>query len=137
MNIKSISFFCCIINGMAGKKTAQELGKWGEIQAKSYLEERGYEVLSQNVYTEHGEIDLIAKREGQIHFVEVKTRSSTQFGHPEESITSDKLKHMVDSAEAFLQDHPEFEGGWQIDVIAIQVSHRGEHPEIRFFENAI
>jgi hypothetical protein len=44
---------------------------------------------------------------------------------------------MVDSAEAFLQDHPEFEGGWQIDVIAIQVSHRGEHPEIRFFENAI
>ena len=122
---------------MAGKRTPQELGKWGETQAKSYLEKRGFQVISQNVYTEYGEIDLIATRDDQIHFVEVKTRSTTQFGNPEESITPSKLSHMIASAEAYLQEHPEFEGGWQIDVIAIQVSRRGEFPEIRFFENAI
>ena len=122
---------------MSGKKTARELGKWGETQAKAYLEDRGFEVISQNVYTEYGEIDLIAKKEGQIHFVEVKTRSSTRFGTPEASITPNKIRHMIESAEAFLQDHPEYEGGWQIDVIAIQVPNLDELPVIRFFENAI
>jgi len=122
---------------MSGKKPTRDLGKWGETQAKAYLEDRGFEVISQNVYTEYGEIDLIAKKGNQVHFVEVKTRSSTRFGTPEASITPNKIRHMIESAEAFLQDHPEYEGGWQIDVIAIQVSGRGEIPEIRFFENAI
>ena len=122
---------------MGVKKTGQELGKWGEMKAKSFLEERGFKVISQNVFTEYGEIDLVAKRDGQIHFVEVKTRSTTQYGHPEESITSNKLSHMIASAEAFMQEHPEFGGGWQIDVIAIQITHPDGHPEIRFFENAI
>jgi len=120
---------------MVRKKTTREFGKWGEVQARAYLEDQGYEVLFQNVYTEYGEIDLIVKRDDQIHFVEVKTRSNKNFGNPEESITPAKLRHMVDSAEAFLQDHPELKGGWQIDVIAIQVSDQGRL-EIRVFENA-
>jgi putative endonuclease len=121
---------------MVGKKTARELGRWGEDLAKSFLEGKGYQVMFQNVFTEYGEIDLVAKRKNQIHFVEVKTRRTKDFGHPEESITQSKLSHMIDSAEAFLQAHPEFEGSWQIDVIAILVTKQDKAPEIRFFENA-
>ena len=121
---------------MVGKKTTRELGKWGEAQAKAYLEDQGFEVISQNVYTDYGEIDLVATRADQIHFVEVKTRSNKRFGHPEESVTPAKLRHMIDSAESFLQQHPDLKGSWQIDVIAIQVSDHGKL-EIEVFENAI
>ena len=124
-----------MIKDMAGKKTARELGKWGEDLAKSFLEEKGYQVIFQNVFTEYGEIDLVAKRNDQIHFVEVKTRRTKDFGNPEEAITQSKLGHMIESAEAFLQTHAEYEGSWQIDVLAIQVMTQDSSPEIRFFKN--
>jgi putative endonuclease len=125
-----------MIGNMGNKKGSRDLGKWGEGVAKSYLIERGFEVIVQNYYTEYGEIDLVALRDDRIHFVEVKTRRTQIFGNPEESITIRKLSHMVDSAQAYLLTHPEFEGDWQIDVISIQLFEGDRPPEIRFFENA-
>lgn len=113
----------------------QELGKWGEELAKSYLQEQGFEVLFHNYHTEYGEIDLIANNHGRLHFVEVKTRRTKRFGYPEEAITPKKLTHMIDSASVFMQSHSEFEGDWQIDVIAIQISTENGPPEIRCFAN--
>jgi putative endonuclease len=125
-----------MIGIMAEKKNRRQFGKWGEEIAKTYLVERGFEVISQNFFTEYGEIDLVARRQDRIHFVEVKTRSNQRFGNPEDSITAKKLSHMIDSAQAFLQSHPEFDGDWQIDVISIQLSGESRFPEIRYFPNA-
>jgi putative endonuclease len=124
-----------MILNMGKKRTAKELGKWGENLAKSFLEEKGYQVIFCNYFTEYGEIDIIASKDNHIHFVEVKTRRTKQFGHPEEAITNQKLAHMIDSAEAFLQSHPEFDGDWQMDVIAIQISEIKDSPDIRLFPN--
>jgi putative endonuclease len=127
----------------------QALGRWGERLAAEYLEKRGYTVLGQNARTSYGEIDLVARQSfdldgssdehpaSMIVFVEVKTRSSKLYGMPEDSITAKKQTRMLESAQAYLQAHPELEGDWRIDVIAIQRFRSGEKPQITHFENVI
>ena len=72
----------------------KSLGDFGESLAADYLEAHGYTILSKNVHTPYGEIDLIAKFAGVIIFVEIKTRKSTIYGPPEQSITPKKAEHM-------------------------------------------
>ncbi len=116
--------------------TRQRLGHWGETLAANYLTEKGYLLLERNARTPHGEIDLVTRRGDVTVFVEVKTRSSTVFGNPENAITPLKKAHLLAAAEAYLQQHPELDGDWQIDVIAI---HRPQNApvEIIHFENAV
>ncbi len=96
------------------------LGRLGEDMAAAYLQRRGYHILARNVHTPHGEIDLIARKDEVIVFVEVKTRTSLKFGCPEDAVTSRKQAHLLAAAEAYLAQHPENGETWQFDVIAIQ-----------------
>jgi putative endonuclease len=114
----------------------RELGLWGENLAADYLSQLGYYIIDRNVYTQYGEIDLVVQHGDCIVFVEVKTRSSTAFGLPEEAVTVQKQIHLIDSAQAYLQLHPELSGDWRIDVIAIQRYQHDQEPEIIHFENA-
>lgn len=114
----------------------KELGRWGEQLAHDYLARKGYRILEKNVRTGYGEIDLVAQRGDAIIFVEVKTRSSARFGQPESGVNAHKQQHIIRSALAYLQKHPEADGDWQIDVIAIR-SYRNRPPEIVHFENAV
>jgi putative endonuclease len=114
----------------------QKLGSWGETLAANYLTQNGYTVLERNVRTPHGELDLVAQQGAVTVFVEVKTRSSSAYGAPETAITSTKRAHLLAAAQTYLQTHPEFEGDWRIDVIAIRRRKRME-PEIVHFENAV
>jgi putative endonuclease len=128
-------------------KTRQKLGRWGESLAAKYLEAKEYTIVARNVRTRYGEIDLVARQEVEAGkrnqcvattvFVEVKTRSTSTFGYPEESITVRKRAHMVAAAQAYLQEHAELEGDWRIDVIAIQRLPSGKQPSIMHFENAV
>ncbi len=118
---------------MADQK--RKLGSWGEERAKAYLQERGYEIVAQNVRSAYGEIDLLAKQGDTLVFVEVKARSSTDFGFPEEAVTETKQQHLLDCALDYLQSHPEH-SEWRIDVISVLRSKDGP-PEIEHFENAI
>jgi putative endonuclease len=123
------------------------LGRWGETQAAHFLEERGYLILERNARTPYGEIDLVAQRleeeagyEGATLvtvFVEVKTRTTTTFGLPEEAITARKREHLIAAAQSYLQNHPELGGDWRIDVIAIQRYRAAAPPAIYHFENAV
>lgn len=119
---------------MTNKKIA--LGHWGEEQAEKYLLAKGYELIEKNVRTPYGEIDLVVRKGRRLCFVEVKTRTSIIFGNPEEAITDAKFSHMVESAESYLQEHPDFETDCQIDVVAIQTSTDRKKIEITHFENA-
>ena len=117
-------------------KHKQKLGKWGELAAANYLIEKGYLITASNVRTPHGEIDLIADYMGELVFVEVKTRSSGEFGRPEDAITPSKLDHMIESAQYYIQSN--FSGtepNWRIDVIAIRTNTGDSNIEIIHFEN--
>lgn len=70
------------------------LGKEGEQRAKSYLKERGYKILETNFKNKFGEIDIIAKKDGFLVFIEVKYRSTVAFDYPYEAVTSKKLKKL-------------------------------------------
>lgn len=115
----------------------QTLGRWGESLAAEYLTRRGYTILDRNARTDYGEIDIVARQAEVAVFVEVKTRTSTAYGYPEESITPKKRAHLIASAQAYLQAHPELETDWRIDVIAIHRPHPGCTPNITHFENAV
>lgn len=112
------------------------LGRWGERAAAEYLHRHGYQVIALNARTAYGEIDIVARQDVVTVFVEVKTRRTTTYGHPEESITKTKRQHMIQSAEDYIQAHPELGCDWRIDVIAI-MRQPDNTPEIIHFENAI
>ena len=121
----------------------RELGKWGEQLAADFLIKQGYSILAQNARTPYGELDLVAKQTGTfkrdettIVFVEVKTRRSQSYGYPEESVTTRKQEHLISAALHFLQENPDLESDWRIDVIAVE-HYKNREPIIRHFENAI
>jgi putative endonuclease len=118
---------------MANQK--QTLGAWGEERAAAYLRERGYEIVARNVRSAYGEIDLLAKHAGVLVFVEVKARSSSDFGYPEESVNETKQQHLLDCALDYLQANPDHIGDWRIDVISVLRAPDG--PQIEHFENAV
>ncbi|MCX8023913.1 MAG: YraN family protein [Thermanaerothrix sp.] len=120
------------------KSYNRALGAWGEQQAIDYLVAHGLEVVERNYHTPYGELDLIAKQGGELIFVEVKTRSSDTFGWPELALTEQKRIHLLNAAMYYLQQHPEFEGNWRVDVIAIRRSVMGkEPPELVWIENVV
>ncbi len=117
----------------------QIIGKWGEDLAAAYLEEKGYLILDRNVYTSYGEIDIITLKEYDnekyLIFVEVKTRTTLQFGNPEDAVTRQKQEHLLAAIETYLQDNPDLEYPWRVDVIAIQKLSAGNPPDIQHFES--
>ncbi len=113
-------------------KTQQRVGRWGEGAAADYLETKGYVILARNFRTEHGEVDLIARQENVLVFVEVKARSSNRYGYPEYSVSPKKRMHLLSSAEKYILEHPEFHT-WRVDVIAVE-GETGE-AKILHFEN--
>ena len=125
----------------------QAFGRWGEDLAARYLMRKGYTILARNVRTSYGEIDLIARQEcnsGEGEppafitvFVEVKTRSTASFGLPEESVDRRKQTHLLSAAQAYLQNHPDLDGDWRVDVIAIQRRRPGEAASLKHFEDAL
>lgn len=113
------------------------VGIWGEAVAADYLAKHGYDILARNARTPYGEIDLVARQGNVTVFVEVKTRSSNRFGHPETSITDKKRAHMIAASEAYIQIHPELYGDWRLDVIAIERKDDNEVASLVHFENAV
>jgi len=114
----------------------QVVGRWGEDAAAEYLAANGYTVLARNVHSAHGEIDILASKDGLLVFVEVKTRSSHTFAYPEDSVTHRKQAYMLSAAEDYLQAHPESGESWQFDVIAVEGTPGGK-AQIEHFENVI
>jgi putative endonuclease len=119
------------------KYPGQSIGRLGEDMAAEYLEAKGYSILVRNWRSPYGEVDLIASQDGVVAFVEVKTRASKSLGPPEISITPRKGEHMRNTAEYFIQHHPELINDWRIDVITIELRAGNLPPLINHFENVI
>lgn len=121
------------------KQHRLSLGKWGEEYAAQYLEQRGYTILSRNIRTPFGEIDLLARqnKEGGLVFVEVKTRATKKYGPPEIAVNRRKQEHIIASVLSYFQEHPEMEESWRVDIIAVEQMDAERTPTITHFENAI
>lgn len=101
------------------------LGKHGEDLAVSFLKKQGYKILERNFQKGYGEIDIVAKENDTLVFVEVKTRTSTEFGSPLEAITPWKLKALIRSCQFYKSFHPELPESLRIDLVAISLSPAG------------
>jgi putative endonuclease len=113
------------------------IGAWGEEIARQYLETKGYRILARNWRTQEGEVDLVAQDGETIVFVEVKTRTSKEFGWPEESITVTKRRRLQRSAMAYLSDQDLIDILWRIDVIAIDRNHSGGVERLDHYIDAV
>ena len=80
-----------------------ELGKKGEQAAANFMKNEGYKVLKRNWSMYRHEIDIVAEDEEYIIFVEVKTRTSRQWGNPEDFISKAKIRRIVEAADLYLQ----------------------------------
>ena len=98
--------------------THNETGKHGEKLAAAWFEQRGYTLLHSNWRHRNWEIDLIATRNNMLHFIEVKTATSLQFGHPEEKVDLKKIRYLISAAEEYLYQYPQWQR-IQFDVLAI------------------
>lgn len=94
-------------------------GKSSERAAVAYLEQEGYEILKINYRTKLGEIDIIAKNSGIICFVEVKARSSGNFGHPKEALNKHKQHNISRSALHYLKENQIFDKSCRFDILSI------------------
>ncbi len=95
-----------------------ETGSTGEKLAATWLQNNGFTIKEINWRYKHLEVDIIANKGDTMHFIEVKTRRSTQYGYPEESITKVKMKNLKDAAEQYQYLNPAIK--WiQFDVLAI------------------
>ena len=97
----------------------RQFGNDSEAEAADYLCTNGYKILEKQWKCEYGEIDLIAEKSGEIVFVEVKARKSETYGFPEDSVTEQKIRHLISCAHAYLDRIGE-NVSWRIDVIAIE-----------------
>lgn len=113
----------------------RQIGDEGEELAVAYLESKGYTVLDRNYFFEHAEVDIVAAHDNGICFVEVKKRSSTKFGSPEEFITEEKMENIYKASEAWIYERKMDGYPVRYDVIAI-VQQDNRAPDIKHFENA-
>ena len=113
------------------------IGAWGEEVASQYLEAKGYQILARNWRTQEGEVDLVAQEGETVVFVEVKTRTSKDFGWPEDSVTTTKKRRLQRSAMAYLMDQDLIDVPWRIDVIAIDRNRSGEVERLEHYIDAV
>ena len=119
------------------KAARQGLGRMGERMAGEVLMRKGYAILECNFRCQHGEIDLVAEHEGELVFVEVKTRRGTAFGRPEEAVTPRKQQKILEVASYYLDVHNCSQRSWRIDVVAVQFNQSGKFEEIRIYQYAV
>lgn len=82
----------------------QKFGRAGENFAAEVLSLSGYDILQRNYRCRYGEIDLIAERQRELFFIEVKSRRNLNFGEPREAVTVEKRQHMRRAAAKFLSE---------------------------------
>ena len=115
----------------------RKIGNWGEDIAVTFLEQNGYSIIKRNYRTPYGEIDIIARQKKSVVFIEVRTKTGSGYGSPEESVTSVKKEHMRASALYYLQTHDDMPQEWRIDFVAVELSPDGKPSRIELIENAV
>ena len=100
-------------------------GRTGEQVAAQYLVKQGYTILATNYRHHRTEVDIIAQHGELLAFVEVKTRQTNAYGHPEEAVNYHQAQRIISAATAFIK-----KTGWQhairFDIVSITLQPRLE-----------
>lgn len=119
---------------MSNKSTRQR-GNEAEELAAAFLESKGYTILERNYFFERAEVDIVAYDQEKIIFAEVKMRSGTHYGRPEDYVSDQKIELIYKAAEAWLYERRMDGSPVRFDVISI-VRDQQEAPAIKHFEDA-
>ena len=104
-------------------QSKKEVGNFGEDLAVNFLKNNGYVILKQNFSCRQGEIDIICKDKKEIVFVEVKTRTNTNYGLPSEAVNKTKQKHLINSAKYYIFLNNLYDKFIRFDIIEIYISN--------------
>jgi putative endonuclease len=110
------------------------IGSRGEREAASYLRRKGYTILRRNYRCRRGEIDIIARKNRTVIFVEVKTGRNRSFGDPAEWVDRKKQRHLITAAQHYLQVCGRPDAHCRFDVISVLGT--GDTVRIRHIEDA-
>ena len=112
-----------------------DLGKLGEELAVEFLQKEGYEILETNWTFQKAEIDIIAQKENILAIIEVKTRSSLEFGLPQDFVKPKKIQLLVKAINEYVVSN-DLDVEVQFDIIAINKEEKDfniEHIKNAFF----
>jgi putative endonuclease len=118
------------------RQDRRTIGSAGEALALKHLRTAGYDILTTGWRSFVGEIDIVARHNGELVFVEVRARYDAERGAALESIGKRKQNQMVRTARAYLADHHLEDAAWRIDVVAITFE-RGKPAHVEIVENAV
>ncbi len=117
------------------------LGRLGENVAIRHLRKAGFRLLGRNLsYKKLGEIDLVASRQRNVHFIEVKTQKYNRAFHPQDIWSPEQQRRLIKLAGLYLSSKNLEEWPWQIDLIAITFhsdENGNHHPKIEHLENVL
>lgn len=111
-----------------------ELGKKGEDLAVEFLLKKGYKIVARNFTFQKAEVDIIARRDNVLAIIEVKTRSTPDFGDPQEFVKGRQIQRLVTAVDHFVNDH-DMDVEVRFDIVAIIQNKAGtriEHLEDAF-----
>jgi putative endonuclease len=114
----------------------QTLGQRGEAAAARFLKKRGFTVVARSDRGRLGEIDLVAIHDRTVVFVEVKTRTSHDAGHPADAVDEEKQRRLTRLALTYLKRHSLLEHAARFDVVAVTWPDGERKPSIEHFPNA-
>ena len=101
----------------------RKIGNIGENIAQKYLIDKNYKIIATNFYTRKGEIDIVAKENSVVVFVEVKTRTNLKYGTPAMSISYIKKKHLRTTAKIFIHLNKLYNYEIRFDVVEIYIKN--------------
>lgn len=96
-------------------------GRQGEEMAADYLAQKGLRIVARNYRYDQGEVDLVCEDGGELVFVEVKTRTSTMFGEPEEAVTESKQEQLRKVAEGYCQEYGLDDQYYRFDIVTVMI----------------
>ena len=111
------------------------LGRRGEMIAWNYLQGQGYQILEKNYRCPLGEIDVVAKKDRRLSFIEIKTRTDDGFGRPEESVHEVKQRKLAQVGAFYLKKNKLTDTSASFDVLAITLNPPAA-PKFRLISNA-
>ncbi len=112
-----------------------KIGQRGEEIAVKYLLRCHFEILETNWRYKRAEIDIIARKDNMLIFVEVKTRQYTYYGEPSEFVTEKKETLVMDAAQRYMEA---IDYNWEVrfDIISVILTKSGDCKKLDHFEDA-
>lgn len=124
---------------MDNRTEKRKLGDIGENIACDFLKGKGFEIIERNYLRKWGEIDIIAKKSGAVHFVEVKsvTHGTYTDGYrPEDNMHPWKLKRLARAMQTYLLDR-KLDCDWQLDLVTVKMDQQTRKARVEIIENVI